>query len=545
MNSSIATHRRPTGHRGFTLVELLVALGLVSLLMLMFAQVFQIATGTMSTQRGVMENDQRARSYFTVLENDLKSRSMKSVMPFVTGESYPSSGYYDFTKRLGYLSISENDPLNDADDVLSFTTLLTDTSGELFYGKATAFPIVSPAPNPDLRLIANPNQPDGDDSQIIPNSTASSTMAEIVYFIRNGILYRRVLLIRKPIEYTPPYYNEPSANSDGRGPDFFNPANGYYTAGSFWNDFDFSAHFDSNLLPAPGYLQFSGAGATAPSTALMNDGSGGLYPIAVPSNRFGYDPTSGNPREYVNSNADFIGRFTHEETSHAAFEYPRVIPAGGNPMAQATALTLDATGVVSAFAGGPRRGEDILLSNVHSFDVKVWDEVAFGGSYVDIGNASGVGDFQSANNQNTAYGPGGSTGNQVFDTWHPSLASATPYRPVYNTAWVDGTTATIPYKVGDVVIPQTPNGFAYFVTAIVDDISGTNINTAFAGATEPTWDTTYGGLTSDTNTTNNTTITWTTVPTTKRLKSLKITIRYLDVTSDQMRQVTLIQSLLD
>ncbi|MFO0919080.1 MAG: type II secretion system protein [Planctomycetaceae bacterium] len=40
--------------RGFTLVELLVALGLVASFT-RFAQVFQVATGAMSTQRGIME----------------------------------------------------------------------------------------------------------------------------------------------------------------------------------------------------------------------------------------------------------------------------------------------------------------------------------------------------------------------------------------------------------------------------------------------------------------------------------------------------------
>jgi len=41
------------------------------------------------------------------------------------------------------------------------------------------------------------------------------------------------------------------------------------------------------------------------------------------------------------------------------------------------------------------------------------------------------------------------------------------------------------------------------------------------------------------------TVTWQAIYNSKRLKSIKITIRYLDVTSDQMRQVTLIQSLLE
>jgi type II secretory pathway pseudopilin PulG len=548
---------RATTSSAFTLVELLVALGLVSLLMLMFAQVFTIATGTMTTQRGVMENDQRARTLTTIITHDLKHRSMRSVMPFFPGEDGSLySRYYSFANRQGYLSISENDPLNDADDVLSFTTDLSGSAAEPYYGKATAIGSVT----------ANPNQPEADDAQVYANSIGTSNVAEIVYFVRNGNLYRRVLLIRNPLDDS--YDRQPR---DSGGNDFFNPAtSGAYTTGSFWNDFDFSARYDPDPDGdgmGPGYLQFAGSGVSGtPNVTLLNDGGGGVYAIGMPVNRFGHDYVTGNPREYVfdtsgNANAEFIGRFTQEETSHSAFIYPRDIPAMGNPMDQNVNLTLNTSKTVSAFtasssATASRRGEDILLSNVHGFDVKVWDELASGGAgdYVDIGGSSTI-DFST--NALPAYGPKGSSGtNRVFDTWHRSLSNPPPYRPTYDDAnntngaappntsrnhtWTPG----IVYKIGDVVIPPTPNGLAYEATAIVDNSTGASLNYAQSGASEPsTWNTTYGGATFDDNSTA--TITWTTIPTTKRLKSLKITIRYLDVTSDQMRQVTLIQSLLD
>ena len=53
-------------------------------------------------------------------------------------------------------------------------------------------PPVSPS------LTRSPNQPELDDGHLDINSTSSSSAAEVCYFIRNGNLYRRVLLIREP-----------------------------------------------------------------------------------------------------------------------------------------------------------------------------------------------------------------------------------------------------------------------------------------------------------------------------------------------------------
>lgn len=579
-------------HPGFTLVEMLVALGLVALLMALFAQVFQSATNTMSTQRGIMENDQRARVITTVLTNDLKYRTMTSVMPFQPGETdYPTASYYSFSERQGYFSISENDPKNTADDVLSFTTQLP-VSVEPYYGRGQ-----------NISNIANdPNQPDADDSLVASNNTATSTMAEIVYFLRNGNLYRRVMLIRNPLLST--YDRQPRSGTTGLGSDLFT---GY--TGDFWRDYDFSARYDFVL----NQLQFTGAGSSATNplvnTELPGPASIEIPAIAIPLNRFGHDPEKinpnagldgvyktaddsiGNPREYVG--ATFIGRYTQEETSHSNFNFPNAVSTyeidsfpptfsgvvgqlinDGNPMkffpsinnaipptaiaiTNPTSILNGDQNIVDQYEAGEldtRRGEDIILTNVHEFDVKVWDEVT--GDYVDVGNLSGTGDFQIGKNQRISFGPDATanfsdpnlTSNRVFDTWHPSFNAnndidvsnndivdeydVAPYVPKSNYSTFTAWTASTAYNVGDIVIPTTANSATstfYFKCTVA--------GTSDVG--EPAWSRIDGATFIDGS------VVWQAVLNLKRLKSMKITIRYYDVSSDQMRQVTLIKSLLD
>ena len=116
-----------------------------------------------------------------------------------------------------------------------------------------------------------------------------------------------------------------------------------------------------------------------------------------------------------------------------------------------TDLTLNTTtGLVTQYSGETyRRGEDILMSNVLSFDVKVWDPV--NSLFVDVGDntlapggpfSQTVGAVTVSGNVvggrlNTKYGP---NGHYRFDTWHPSatLGAGTydnepPYMPVDTT----------------------------------------------------------------------------------------------------------------
>jgi hypothetical protein len=215
---------------------------------------------------------------------------------------------------------------------------------------------------------------------------------------------------------------------------------------------------------------------TSPELSLANI-SPGLLPIGRPDNRFGFDQVyntpapgtqtvNGAPREYAlpyNSQTNtftsttpvFFGRYTDEETSNTNFQFPGALPVIGgtptSPMGSGSILGLDSTSYTMwllnatpptaptaelSFAGGARRGEDILLTNVISFDVKLWDAhyseappggitppvdlnrngvIDTTGGFVDVGfpnvipgtppQVLATGDFQQSNNAFPVYGP--------------------------------------------------------------------------------------------------------------------------------------------
>jgi prepilin-type N-terminal cleavage/methylation domain-containing protein len=481
--------------RAFTLVEMLVAVALVLLLMTLFAQVFQIAGGSISTQRGLMENDQRARSVQTLIAGDINKRTFRYVLPFALNEDVSQNApEANLFKRRGYFSISENNDLDDTDDVLAMTVdarVLLDSKDELpYYGRATPIwpnpiPTGGTAPQVPTSVAAqfrddyffrvNSNQPETDDSRLDFNQAGSSPAAEIVYFLRNGNLYRRVLLIRQPSSgnltneqpddvagntfftrgYTPvspsPSFTYPggfSVGFDSTGASTGAPAN-------FWRHFDYSAHPRVAFITANNRyeytgLQFNGVSSlqiasplesfprSTATTAFIAPSA-----IAYPPNRFGFNtlnpfpltatsepPVGGQPREY-GTGGWWVGRLTMEESSNAGMGYPMLThnPTSATNDANNdfnTATTWDDTnsdGIIDDFAGGPWRGEDLLLANVHAFDVKVWDDAL--SRFVDVGHSIAGGDYHlstsnpSLNRQrNPYYGPNWGS-NRVFDTWYP------------------------------------------------------------------------------------------------------------------------------
>lgn len=450
---------------GFTLVELLVATGLTLLIMLMFAQIFQITTASIQTQRGIAENDQRARMATIILRHDLQNRTFQSVIPYdPTEPALKPIPEMEELYRRGYFYISENEVGNDADDVLQFTSQLG--NNEQYFGKAATL---------RANLYNNPNQPEFDDGFGYPNQTGASPMAEVAYFVRNATLYRRVFLIRQPSPHTPAFDPEPQADPDGAGDELVDGGTNYNTtisatmpgtnfSGVFWDDFDYSAHFTGGASGP----QFHGPEWLTNSRTSVDQLGRVFF-------RFGHSSV-GQPREYVNNAAtpQFIGRYMHEETSNEIFLYPSNLGGNPNPMT-APNLRLASSGAVEIFdplngstiatyENGPRRGEDILLTNVHAFDIKVWDETAdhdgdgVPGAFMDIGHtlpatapppAPSGGDFRQAVNQHTSltppivYGPrpaADAGNNRIFDTWHYSIdvpngtaADPPPFRPLNPT----------------------------------------------------------------------------------------------------------------
>lgn len=646
-NSSCVERRFPVARAGFTLVEMLVAVGLVVLMMSLFASVFQIATSVMSKQKGFAENDQRARTLMIVLKADLDKRTYRRVVPLWkedadndgvldSGEDINGDGNLDVfgpedpATQQGFFSYSENDPDDDTDDVLHFTVNTSNVSKNLdtspLYGRATVLrhptprgPPRPPAANSvddTLYLNRNPNQPEADDGQAVLDNAASSDSAEVVYFLRNRVLYRRVMLIRKPVDTTASI-NPDDSPSSGAPLEYLTPTYAYVSAtnsiapspysflsaglGGFWADFDFAAYNDGTGVRFHGVNASLNALNNAPGSntnAVLSSfltgavGSTVSAPaaMATPNLRFGHSIVNGRPREFATTpfttgGSTFIGRFTHEETSHSTFTYPGVGPGNTGttpPFANDPwnlTVALNANGIASAYANGPRRGEDILLTNVYSFDIKIFDdmqEIDRNGNntvqasenrnrvnnsafdtvmdFRDVGYAAQPGKqgyYCSREGTNRLYGPKTATattvlgtdtqpggagdddgdgtannatetgwpgtddiGNRLFDTWHSDIVNylgMPPYRPL--DVGPDG----MPGRVGD----DDGDGIV--------DYTDSNSNGQY-DVGEPFDLDELGWDGSDDR---------------HPVRAIQIKIRYLDIPSNQMRQMTIVHSLID
>ena len=672
---------RHSARRGFTLIEVLVVLALTLLMMSAFAQIFTQTGNFVSRQKGIGENDQAARILTTVLKSDLANRTMVSVAPF-----HPNmAALVNDSSQQGYFEYSENNPLDDTDDVLQFTISLpltnptTNAPNPPLFGAATFLPKqnwqastayatgaytipqsggqtgyiycattggTSSATAPTWPTVIGGTvtdgsvtwtcedstlQPDGDDGILFPlsagppivntvlipqqmpttyppspfptpyatNNTGASQYAEVSYFLRHGNLYRRVLLIREP-------YNTSGSTQPGAAglPIINGPYNG-----NFWTDFDYGARYDA-VLNGPRFFDLSDLNNAPTATYDAT-----TFPLGRPDNRFGHNQTNGTatqtstttslgaattwpiagqtgngaPREY-DSNGVFLGRYTDEETSNSAFAFPGAIPGPGSPMDQATSATINTTlGSVSQYAGAPigtRRGEDILLTNVISFDVKIWDPhysesagndmnrngvIDAGPAFADVGHSAASGDFLQANNALPTYGPhaslaqnAGTTANtftvgnvtyynNVFDTWFrtfnfdnlpksydtadsnpPNNAyAAAPYRPRVGVPW----TANLAYTVGTLVDPgpaTSANGYVY--QCVTAGTSGATNPFSLTDPTSPLNSPATGNSITDG------TVQWNaTAP--LGVQAIQITVKYLDPTQNLLRQVTIVQSL--
>lgn len=697
--------------RGFTLVEILIVLALTMIMMTLFASIFQITANFISKQKGIAENDQSARILTTVLKTDLQARTMRLLAPFHPG----MPALADDGLRTGYFYYSENNPVDDTDDVLQFTISLTagnlpapnPQSGAQIFGRATFLPLpwqpnttyppstlvrptgpatatgfvykndsggnlTSGAAEPNWKAaagtvpfglvpdggsnwttLASPiDQPDGDDAVISyvtgsdgnqyrtlnppgnsPNNTGASQYAEVSYFLRHGNLCRRVQLIRQPYDNSVVPNSSQPYDSDATPalliPVLYPPYPSTAGSGNYWTDFDYAARIQP-MNPSGGATGVSFLGFSFKENSLDNTGNGtysdpngtGEIPIGRPDNRFGFDQiyalpaagtqtTNGAPREFAlqyNSQANtignggnpvYFGRYTQEETSNSAFQFPGALPIIGgtptSPVGSASILGLDSASYTmwllnanpptaeTSFAGGSRRGEDILMTNVVSFDVKIWDNrysenggsdtnrngvIDTGPAFADVGHTAVAGDFQQANNVFSVYGPnlsgayavpgGGvwcppytytSNGttynhNNIFDTWYRYfnfdnlprtydagdagvLYAPAPYRPRIGNFWQAGHA----YAVGTLVdSTDSANGYYYMCTQ-----AGTS------GATDPF-------QLSDRTTAPVTTVIdggvqWQPQPSLLAVRAIRITVKYLDPTQNLLRQVTIDQSL--
>jgi prepilin-type N-terminal cleavage/methylation domain-containing protein len=550
---------------GFTLVEMLVATTLVVLMLLLFAQIFGDSVRIMRNQQALSQNDQKARSFDSILRADLEKATFRQVRDKGVYGLTPLRANWpvDAERQRGYFYISENDPEDPTDDVLQFTIdmRLTHRNTEIstLRGRATS-----------INSGANPNEPDNDDG-ISGNDIGESPAAEVAYFLRGGNLYRRVLLLRKPT--TPSsgpseFPLQPGTGASGATPLFVSSTSP--VRAQFWNEFDYSAwnrQIDNNSDNVPDSYQVMFSGLDA----LQNVAGATSYPLGIPQHRFGHVPTrvtasaanAGRSMEYVfyNGGADtkFIGRFTHEETSSSSFEWPGGF-SNANPFYRTYGAQVDNSptdDIIDLYDDGDRAGEDLLVSGVESFDIEIWDQGlnTNTGGWTDLGHTTAGGIFRqaSSNYLNQGYGPRSTGQNWIFDTWHPAAVLNTavpnnqpPWRGLSINPSGSGWQANTAVTTSTYVFPRIAAIGSYTLNnpAASDDdsfyyrpvlVAGSG-NT---GSRQPEWPREPGATVVDNE------VIWQCFDNRLGLQAVKLTIRFRDPGNGLPRQVSVIHSFVE
>jgi type II secretory pathway component PulJ len=160
--------------RGITLVEMLVTVAILVIIMTVMVQVFQAATGSLSTAQIIHELDNKLKLVDGMLRADLAGATATFTPPL---DPEMNKGYFEYIENEFADTQGE-----DSDDILKFTAKAP--SGQPFTGRMW---VTMPALQTGMYTT---NQP----------VTITSEYAEIIYFLRNGNLYRRVLLIAPELQ---------------------------------------------------------------------------------------------------------------------------------------------------------------------------------------------------------------------------------------------------------------------------------------------------------------------------------------------------------
>lgn len=501
MHTSSTHHRHHAAARsGFTLVEMLVATTLVVMMMLMFAQIYVAAIGSLGEQQAVARNDGKARLAEQLLRGDLQRASFRSelgsnqgIVPLVHGDNVQQY-------QKGFFYLSENDQTNPVDDVVHFTTFVIrgvrNRDPSYYYGRCLPvngvleYRPTYPSPPPPWQPWEFDNHPENDDGDAT-NNVGCSRSAEVMFFVRNGNLYRRVLLVRDTDLAGQLNVNSAQPSSSVTSSFFSNrliPA--YPGQSSYYKSFDYAAYCRvvDNTDPTTDSLRFLGIDA-------LDNRADAAESLGRSMSRFGFAISSANqvatngdpviqaiiraraqPVEFDVS-GNFFGRPLHGETCSYQWQWPgtRVNPLLDGTLAYNSIqnrLYVGGSPIVDPDTVGSREIEDLLLPNVEAFDVEVWDpglhEDLDGDGIIDAGEdlngnnfldqAEGfvqlgtttlsTGYFNSAQRLNTTYGPGeyDANGNgsldgtedrnsngafdlsSVFDTGNPEMWADEPDR---------------------------------------------------------------------------------------------------------------------
>jgi prepilin-type N-terminal cleavage/methylation domain-containing protein len=165
-----ASSRPMTPRRGLTLVEMLVTVALLLLIMSIVVAIFQSATTAMTTAQTDADLAQVARRFDATIRQDLEGATARFTPPVNTKDG---RGYFEYSE--GALSDAQGE---DSDDTIAMTVKAP--AGQPFSGRM---------------MLQVPGTGTASNPLAYRQVTITSQYAEVLYFLRNGNLYRRVLLI--------------------------------------------------------------------------------------------------------------------------------------------------------------------------------------------------------------------------------------------------------------------------------------------------------------------------------------------------------------
>jgi len=336
-----STPRRavPTRRGGYTLVEILTATALTLVMMTAVVAVLGTVSESISKSRAGLEMMDRLRAAQRTLRHDLGNLTV-TMLPPRRPES--NEGYFEYIEGpLGPVDAAHeffynteagdrDSTVRDLDDILMFTVR---SPGVPFVGR-------------------------------YGSEALESHVAEIAWFVRGRTLYRRVLLV------APQILNDTTVNPDGDG----KVEPGELGGSSFFELYDISARPEDYTL---------GETSWAPNS---------LADLTKRENRFAHrvHATTNDPFPYNASRWGQLGLPTLEECSHEDWMDWTNTGTDLPPSVIAKTASDDwdlwftphpwsgvdaATGILDDYTSDPRVrvGEDVILTNVIGFDVKVWD----------------------------------------------------------------------------------------------------------------------------------------------------------------------------
>lgn len=313
---------------GMTLIEMLVATAATLLLMAAIVQVFGAFGTAITNSRSILETDARMRAVAWKLRTDLGGVTSKLVPP---AQHDSGEGYFeiiegprtDLTDAVSGAAVTALSPVvaTDCDDVLLFTTRSNDPP---FLGRA----------------------PTGGSTAAYQIDTFESTVAEVAWFTRmtpgttapvTYTLYRRQMLVM-----------------------------GYVGTDPFWNTYGSNAYNSISLAAAPF------AAATKKFDTLFN------LPCDVSVRR---EANTAEDRFFPNSLADLArreARFMHNVSGAVtAANFPfRFVDHQATSLSGTTEVLPPALDGLIFDSTSQRFGEDVVLTNVLAFDVRVFDPAA-------------------------------------------------------------------------------------------------------------------------------------------------------------------------